>query len=104
MRVLILHNGSLMGEWDCKTKTISTSCENIEVKAGDYIDMVVDAKANPTSDSFEWPLEMQLKANSKVEEFSTVDSFFDKKTVKEYSCWDGLTQVLMMSNEFLYVD
>ena len=104
VRVLILHNGSLMGEWDCKTKTISTACENIEVQAGDYIDLVVDAKANPTSDSFEWPLDMQLKANSQVEEFSTVDSFFDKKTVKEYSPWDGLAQVLMISNEFLYVD
>ena len=104
VRVLILHNGSLMGEWDCKTKTISTSCENIEVQAGDFIDLVVDSKANPTSDSFEWPLDMQLKANSEVEEFSTVDSFFDKKTVKEYSPLDGLAQVLMISNEFLYVD
>ncbi|MCM8526256.1 MAG: DUF1549 and DUF1553 domain-containing protein, partial [Lentisphaeraceae bacterium] len=104
VRVLILHNGSLMGEWDCKTKTISTTCENIEVQAGDYIDLVVDSKANPTSDSFEWPLDMQLKANSEVEEFSTVDSFFDKKTVKEFSPWDGLAQVLMISNEFLYVD
>ena len=104
VRVLILHNGSLMGEWDCKTQTISTACENIDVKAGDYIDLVVDSKANPTSDAFEWPLDMQLKANSQVEEFSTVDSFFDKKTVKAYSPWDGLAQVLMISNEFLYVD
>ena len=104
VRVFILHNGSLMGEWDCKTQTISTACENIEVKAGDFIDLVVDAKANPTSDSFEWPLDMQLKANSEIEEFSTVDSFFDKKTVKEYSSWDGLAHVLLISNEFLYVD
>lgn len=104
VRVVILHNGTLMGEWDCKTQTISTNCENIDVKAGDIIDMVVDAKSNPTSDSFEWPLEMQLKSNSKVEEFSTVDSFFDKKTVRDYSSWEGLAQVLMMSNEFLYVD
>ena len=104
VRVLILHNGTLMGEWDCKTQTVSTACESIEVQAGDVIDMVVDAKANPTSDSFEWPLEMQLESNSKVEQFSTVDSFFDKRTVKEFTPWDGLVQVLIMSSEFLYVD
>jgi mono/diheme cytochrome c family protein len=49
-------------EWTAFNGTTDTSLASLEVKAGDTIDFVTDCRANHTSDSFNWPVTIVLKA------------------------------------------
>ncbi|MCH2209354.1 MAG: DUF1549 and DUF1553 domain-containing protein [Lentisphaerales bacterium] len=104
VRVLVLHNGSKLGEWDCKKSSIPTELENVKVMAGDIVDLVVDSKKTPTSDSFIWPVSMSMTMPTSNEEITIDEDFKKVQKLQSFSAWHGLAQVLMMSNEFLYVD
>jgi hypothetical protein len=104
VRVLVLHNGAKIGEWDCRKDSVPTELENIEVVTGDVIDLVVDAKKTPTSDHFVWPVSMSMTMPTASEPVPLEEDFRKEVKQQNFSAWHGLVQVLMMSNEFLYVD
>jgi hypothetical protein len=50
----------MTGEWVAKTNEVETSVSNLEVKAGDVVDLVTDCRDNQNSDSFEWTVTIDL--------------------------------------------
>jgi hypothetical protein len=104
VRALVMHNGVKIGEWNCQYGSVLTVLENVSVVAGDVIDFVVDAKKSTNSDAFTWPVEMAVSVASSNEKVPIPQDFKKEQKSQNYSAWHGLAQVLMMSNEFLYVD
>jgi hypothetical protein len=73
-RILSSQSG-LAGTWQVKTGEADTNVANIAVKAGDFLDFVTDCREHPTSDSFEWTVQIELTdaANTKERWDSAAD-------------------------------
>jgi len=91
-------------------KGIATNFSNVTVKAGETIDLVVDCGANQSFDSFTWhprffvpeTMVAQVPAGSNLEWLSRVD--FAGPPPAPMAPWSKYAQVLLMSNEFMFVD
>jgi hypothetical protein len=112
---IVSSNGGLLGEWTGTTNSVQTTVKRCEVKKGDTIDFVVDCQEDATGDTFKWaPLLMMIDAESKAAMVNAgqtaiwdakanfVDpAKFPKATL---GAWEKLVQVLLLSNEFVFVD
>lgn len=88
----VAHDGS--AKFNTKTK----------IETGDVIDFVTDCQANESHDSFNWPITMFQFADGKsVRQWSSESEFSSSKATR-LSSWAQLAQVLMMTNEFVFVD
>ena len=104
---------SRLGEiasWNVLHGEAETSISSVAVKKGDQIDFVVDCRGNPQYDSFTWaPV---IHANSNVttagtdgpEQWSAAAQFSGNEKAKALSPWEKYVQVLMESNEFVFID
>ena len=87
-----------------------TSIGPINVRKGDTLDFVVDFRANLNSDDFEWaPTIKVLDAAAKADEPRAWDARKEfagtpAAPPTPLTAWEQLAQVLLSSNEFLFVD
>jgi len=101
-----------LGSWLVHNGFTETSIEQIEVKRGDTLDFVVDCRTNPYYDSFAWAPTIRLveppqkEAAEEVMEWSAANDFAgpSKKIPEALTSWEKYAQVLMMSNEFIFLD
>jgi hypothetical protein len=79
-----------------------TRLEGVPVKLGDTIDFIVDCRSTPDFDGFEW--RVSLRADQ--EEWDAVAGFAVPvvPSVPAMSPWEKYAQVLLLSNEFVFVD
>jgi hypothetical protein len=86
-----------------------TDVTGVAVEAGDVIDFVVDCRANESNDSFTWPVTVVLEPTGRPGEEWTYSSVEDFRgplpdAGPPLSAREKYTQVLLMTNEFLFVD
>lgn len=94
-----VHNSSVMSEFS-----------GVAVKAGDTIDLVVDSGASESFDSFTWHPRIQMlepadgnnRAGRPREWLSRLG--FEGPPPTPMEPWSKYAQVLLMSNEFMFVD
>ncbi|MHC4878569.1 MAG: PSD1 and planctomycete cytochrome C domain-containing protein [Planctomycetota bacterium] len=55
------------GEWTAANGSTDTVVESLAVQAGDTIDFITDCREHHTSDSFNWPVTIVLKANGQAD-------------------------------------
>ena len=66
VRARLIHSRhGMIGEWSSKNQSVTTALASIQAQAGDIFDFVVDCKAQETSDSFQWPIQL-VEATSKT--------------------------------------
>src|SRR5206468_8515613 len=101
----------LVGDWTVRHDKQSTTVEKVEVKQGDTIDFVVDCRGGPDSDSFSWAPKIQLASpNSDTSAALTTswdakeDFSGPKEATKPLNAWEKIAQVLLLSNELMFVD
>jgi len=101
----------VVGEWAVHHAKELTAVEPVEVKPGDTIDFVVDCRSGPDSDSFSWAPKIQLVQpypdNSEAQEktWDAKDGFSGpRETPKPLDAWEKFAQVLLLSNELMFVD
>jgi len=100
-RIVASEKGNL-GDWISHNARTSTKVDRYEVKAGETIDFVVDCRTNPSFDSFEWaPVIKYLAPGTKV--WNATDGF-KGPSKPPLSPWEEYAQVLMLTNEFVFVD
>ena len=111
------------GEWSVEPnkKPESTNVGELLVQAGDAIDFVVDLRGTIQNDSFAWTARLQLDRARPASEAKSSgrrptglmgsDSIvwdsaatFRKPVPQPLDVWSRYIQVLLMSNEFIYVD
>ncbi|XZE44441.1 PSD1 and planctomycete cytochrome C domain-containing protein [Pirellulaceae bacterium SH467] len=60
----VLWNGSSIGSWSVKKGSASTTLSDVAVRAGETVDFLVQCGDNENSDSFQWPVVLELKSDS----------------------------------------
>ena len=85
--------------------------ESVELQAGDTLDFVVDINGNLHSDQYLWSIainERKTVAGTTADENSSLSwnsiKDFAGPQMSSLKPWEQLAQVLLLSNEFLFVD
>ncbi len=92
--------GGQLGSWTVTHKKVTTKVDRVELKAGQWIDFVVDCRESPSYDSYEWTPTIELLDASNPHTWSAEGEFRGPRLKP----WEALAQVLMLTNEFMFVD
>jgi hypothetical protein len=101
----------VVGDWTVHHDKETTTAEKVEVTRGDKIDFVVDCRGGPDSDSFSWAPKIDF-TGPHSETYGALTKGWDAKedfsgskdTSKPLDAWEKISQVLLLSNELMFVD
>lgn len=99
-----------LGKWTAQHGKADTVVESCEVRRGDTIDFILDMRSSPDYDSFQWSPTIKVvtvengNAQTRTEWSAQGDFSGPKKTFKPLTPWEKYAQVLLLSNEFMFVD
>ncbi len=98
---IVSSTGGKLGQWIVKQKEERTVAANVNVKAGELIDLVVDSQGEESHDSFEWKVRIQYQGGGE-----SYDSSRELPGIAPLPMapLDQLAQALLASNEFAFVD
>ncbi len=91
-----------LGDWTAAHGSIPTAVQSIDVQAGDMIDFVVDRRASISHDSFTWTVTVNGMLGGERRRFHSANDF--GPIAKPLSPWARYAQVLLLANEFVFVD
>lgn len=100
---LISSRSGKLGSWIAHNKTTKTVVPRIEVKKGDRFDLVIDSQTSTNHDSFEWSPSFTL-LDAPRPTLWNYQADFQGPQPPRMSPWELAAQVLLMSNEFMFVD
>jgi hypothetical protein len=99
------------GEWKLHNDKVDTKVESIPVKAGDTIDFLVSIAGSLNNNDFSWA--PSIKFLEPMPSIMTTGTDWNAKRdfsglpadpAKPLAAWDQLAQVLLLANEFFFVD
>ncbi|MEX0610960.1 MAG: PSD1 and planctomycete cytochrome C domain-containing protein [Pirellulales bacterium] len=102
---IVASRGGLLGAWEVFHSEATTSPPPLTVQAGDTVDFLTDCRTSVEFDSFNWSVTLRLKP-SETDSDQMWDSIsgFHGPIVPPLTRWQQLAQILLMSNEFMFVD
>ena len=90
----------LLGTWDAAARSsVPTHLDKLEVAEGEALDFIIDCKADENSDSFQYAPSL-FDAQSGTEVASSSEEFAGPAL----DPWTAYAQVLLISNELMFVD
>jgi len=100
------------GWWTIHGGEIDTKADKFEVKAGETVDFLVDPRGDPAFDSYTWApvvkmVESKIKPGPEdASEWNSTTDFKgpEGKKPTRLTAWEKYVQVLLESNEFVFVD
>jgi hypothetical protein len=113
-RLISSREGEL-ASWTVHDKSADTRVSGIPVKQGDTIDFLVDCgrAGDYTFDQFDWPITITKQAVAQAVAGDDAGGVWEstaefagpaKKPAPPLNPWEKYAQVLLESNEFLFVD
>lgn len=102
---VISNRTGVAGDWTAQKSETDTNVDGLTVKAGDVVDFYTDCRTGPNSDSFLWNVTLKLEPtspNERSEWNSQTD--FQGSQQGGLPVWERYAQVLLMANEFVFVD
>ncbi len=107
---IISSRSGILWQGDVQDGMLPTVADESEIRAGDTIDLVVECKENDQEDLFRWHPRIYLTGDN-ASQFARQDwiSRFDFEGPPPappvpLAPWEQYAQVLLMSNEFIFVD
>jgi hypothetical protein len=100
-RVVAVGRG-LVAEWSAANRTVQTTSPEIAITAGQTVDLIIDDVGDTSFDSFNWAPELRDVSNPSAVWNSQTQ--FHGPAPKPLDTWAMLAQVLLLSNEFQFVD
>ena len=97
----ISSKSGVLGTWVAHHGKTSTPIKRLDLKKGDVIDFVVDCRANHDFDQFSWAPNVR-EAGARVRWDSRAE--FHGPPPTALSAWEEYAQVLLLTNEFVFVD
>ncbi len=98
----------LAGSWDALKNEVKTAPAVVAVQPGDTIDFITDSRANSSFDTYNWSITLRLQSSAEDSGriWDSVTEFHGPVAPngEPLSRWQQLAQVLLMSNEFAFVD
>jgi hypothetical protein len=102
---IIASRTGVVGSWDAYHQEEVTNPSQFAVQAGDTIDFITDCRENNDTDSFNWTVTMRLKtSDQEPEQIWDSAAGFHGRLTPPLTRWQELAQVLLMSNEFAFID
>jgi hypothetical protein len=102
---VILNGSQQLKTWSVHNRRALTRIEPTTVAAGQTIDFVCDLNQSVHNDSFEWRVELTLAGGeSKREETFNSRNQFRGPRPAPLDAWEQVAQILLLSNEFQFVD
>lgn len=98
---LISSQRGKLGQWTAKHAEVHTVATNVQVAAGETLDLVTDCLENPSHDGFQWKVRIQYQGGG--ESFDSSRELPARRP-NPLTPWDQLAQALLASNEFSFVD
>jgi mono/diheme cytochrome c family protein len=96
-----------LGEWLVHNSKATAAVERVEVKKGDYIDFVADLRQDVSFDSFAWAPRVRYldSTGGKREAWNAKNDFAaPARERKPLTAWEKYAQVLLLSNELMFID
>lgn len=101
-----------IAEWTAHGGRVETSVQDVEVRKGDSLDFVVDCNGSHDFDAFQWsPTIKQMRsggsktvANEQTLSWGAESDFAGPDAQIAFSRWEKYLQLLMMTNEFAFVE
>jgi len=98
----------ILGSWDARNDSRSMNFEQLDLAEGETLDFVVGALGDVSHDSFEWLVKLRTQQSPLLSDrrnWNSKDDFEGPQDpVKPFSALARLGQVLLMSNELVFVD
>ncbi|MDB6109290.1 MAG: Protein of unknown function (DUF1553)/Protein of unknown function (DUF1549)/Planctomycete [Pedosphaera sp.] len=98
-------------QWLVHDSKEETRVERVAVKQGDYIDFITDCRGNQDSDSFAWSPDIRFLADGQTVagqrmDWSAANDFLDSARTgrQTLDVWQKYAQVLLLTNELVFVD
>jgi Protein of unknown function (DUF1553)/Protein of unknown function (DUF1549) len=102
---IIASRAGVIGQWNVARSQAATSPPPITVQKGDTIDFITDMRATIDHDVFRWPVTLRLtSADKDPGQIWDSTTGFHGPITPPLTRWQELAQVLLMSNEFAFVD
>jgi hypothetical protein len=109
--LIVSSKSGIIGQWKVRNDKTQTNVEKIDVSAGDTIDFVTESGGTSTSDSFTWTIKGSLRPKTgEPIRFDSQADFDDSLSpapvpqVIKLGPWEKYVQVLLASNEFVFVE
>jgi hypothetical protein len=100
---LIASGSGLVSEWQVHGGEVETTVGSLPVRRGEAIDFLVDPGATDNFDSFQWEIKCELvSADGRSQVFDSVKDYVGPSS--PLTPWGRLAQVLLLSNEFAFID
>ena len=93
----------VLATWIVEQGNQPTRVELPVVKQGETIDFVVGCRENDGWDSYQWKISLALESSSGLQHWSSEQDFHGPQP-EPLDLWTQFAQVLLVSNEFLFVD
>jgi hypothetical protein len=100
-----------LGEWTAQKSSVLTMLDDVDVHTGDTLDFVIDSRGNDQDDVFRWAptitmpgVDMPALPGMAMRWDARTDFMDPAKMPQPLGAWDELAQVLLLSNEFAFVD
>ncbi|MCE9608272.1 MAG: PSD1 and planctomycete cytochrome C domain-containing protein [Planctomycetia bacterium] len=100
---LISSRAGKLGTWRVHNGSTKTGVERVEIRKGDQLDLVLDSLGTVDHDSFEWSPSFTLLGGAKPTTWNYQKEFGGPLPTM-MNPWELAAQVLLMSNEFMFVD
>ncbi len=109
VRALIVSSRhGILGEWEVHADSTRTHVAHIRVARGDTLDFAVECRENQNSDSFRWAPTIRAVeaggASSPAEWNARADFGGPVEPPTPLGTWERYAQVLLMSNEAVFID
>jgi hypothetical protein len=104
---VIYSGGGVVGQWvEVHHGEVETWIEEVELRAGEWLDFVVDYRGTLSHDDFLWaPVIREEEELGAGKEWNAREAFGGpEETMRPLGVWEALAQVILLSNEFVYVD
>jgi hypothetical protein len=102
---IVASRAGVVGAWEVLHSQAPTNPRPLEVRKGDTIDFITDCRGSVDSDAFHWTVTLRLTASDKDPgQIWESSSGFHGPISPPLTRWQELAQVLLMSNEFSFVD
>ena len=108
IHVAIVHSAAgILSDCALHHDTLEMNHTDIKFTAGQTLDFVVDIKEVLNSDQYLWPVTIdEMNATEQIDASPAWDSVqdFPNSEPQQLSGWEQLAQILLCSNEFMFVD
>ncbi len=102
---LVSDRQGVLGMWRVQGAQAETALKGLDVEKGEILDFVVDAVDDYEDDDFAWAptITASASADGEVEVWSAADDF-QGPAPHHLTPWERYAQVLLLTNEFTFVD